>query len=88
MDFVERPRERRESPGQGAGPADRGGCDVRQLVIENPVINSAFLEPAKHVKFTDDGITDELVDSRRPSTCFIPVAQPKKKGKQRELGCE
>jgi len=49
---------------------------VRQLVIDNPVINSAFLEPGKHFKFTDDGITDEIVESRRPSAYFIPVAQP------------
>jgi type III restriction enzyme len=61
---------------------------VRQLVIDNPVINSAFLEPGKHFKFTDDGITDEIVESRRPSAYFIPVAQPKKKGKQLELGTE
>jgi len=61
---------------------------VRQLVIDNPVINSAFLEPGKHFKFTDDGITDEIVAARRPSAYFIPVAQPKKKGKQLELGTE
>jgi len=61
---------------------------VRQLVIDNPVINSAFLEPGKHFKFTDDGITDEIVEARRPSAYFIPVAQPKKKGKQLELGTE
>ena len=59
---------------------------MRQLVIDNPVINSAFLEPGKHFKFTDDGITDEIVEARRPSAYFIPVAQPKKKGKQLELG--
>ena len=61
---------------------------MRQLVIDNPVINSAFLEPGKHFKFTDDGITDEIVESRRPSAYFIPVAQPKKKGKHLELGTE
>ena len=61
---------------------------MRQAVIENPVINSAFLEPQKHYKFDDDGITDEIVPARRPSAYFIPVAQPKKKGKQLELGTE
>jgi len=40
---------------------------VRQLVIDNPVINSAFLEPGKHFKFSDDGSTDEIVEARRPS---------------------
>src|SRR5664280_438571 len=64
------------------------GGHVRQAVIENPVINSAFEEPGKHYKFDDGGITDEIVTSRRPSAYFIPVAQPKKKGKQLELGTE
>ena len=72
----------------GAGPADRGGGSVRQLVIDNPVINSAFVEPRQHFKFTDDGITDEIVAARRPSAYFIPVAQPKKRSKQLELGTE
>src|SRR5665648_1242385 len=78
----------RRAPAMARGQRDRGGCGVRQLVIDNPVINSAFLEPGKHFKFTDDGITDEIVEARRPSAYFIPVAQPKKKGKQLELGTE
>ncbi len=61
---------------------------MRETVIENPVINSAFAEPLRHFKFDDDGITSEIVDARRPSAYFIPVAQPKKKGKQLELGTE
>jgi len=61
---------------------------VREAVIENPVINSAFVEPMKHFKFDDDGITSDIADARRPSAYFIPVAQPKKKGKQLELGTE
>ena len=55
---------------------------MRQVVIENPVINSAFAEPRRHFKFTDDGITDEIVEGRRMSAYFVPIAQPKKKGKQ------
>ncbi len=61
---------------------------MREAVIENPVINSAFDEPGRHYKFDDDGITNEIVDERRPSAYFIPVAQPKKRGKQLELGTE
>ncbi|MEZ5126802.1 MAG: DEAD/DEAH box helicase family protein, partial [Thermoleophilia bacterium] len=61
---------------------------MREVVIENPVINSAFAEPRRHFKFDDDGITSEIVESRRPSAYFIPVAQPKKKGKQLQLGTE
>jgi type III restriction enzyme len=52
------------------------------VVIENPVINSAFSEPTRHFRFSDDGITDEIVESRRVSAYFVPIAQPKKKGKQ------
>ena len=61
---------------------------MREAVIENPVINSAFAEPVRHFRFDDDGITTEIADQRRPSAYFIPVAQPKKKGKQLELGTE
>ena len=61
---------------------------MREAVIENPVINSAFVEPLRHFKFDDDGITSEIAAARRPSAYFIPVAQPKKKGKQLELGTE
>lgn len=43
---------------------------VRQAVIENPVINSAFVEPGKHYKF-DDGTTDEIVTSRSPSARIV-----------------
>ena len=56
----------------------------RNVVIENPVVNSPFTEPRRHFRFDDDGITDELVESRRSSSYFIPIASPKKKkGKHR-----
>ena len=55
---------------------------MRQVVIENPVINSAFAEPQRHFRFDAEGITDEIVEARRLSAYFVPIAQPKKKGKQ------
>jgi type III restriction enzyme len=58
---------------------------LKQVVIENPVINSAFKEPSRHFKFTEEGITDETVESRRTSAYFVPIAPPKKKGKQGQL---
>ena len=61
---------------------------MRQVVIENPVINSPYLEPTRHFKFTDDGITDEIVEARRISSYFIPIAKPKKKGKSAQLTFE
>ena len=58
---------------------------VNQVVIENPIINSAFAEPQKHFRFDDDGITSDVVDTRRKSHYFIPIAKPKKQDKQLEL---
>jgi type III restriction enzyme len=51
-----------------------------QVVIENPVINSPFSEPVRHFRFNDEGITDQIEESRRKSQYFIPIAKPKKKG--------
>ena len=51
-----------------------------QVVIENPIINSPFDEPTRHFRFSDEGITNEIVDGRRTSSYFVPIAKPKKKG--------
>ena len=51
---------------------------MSQVVIENPIINSPFDEPTRHFKFTDAGITNEMVDGRRISSYFVPIARPKK----------
>jgi type III restriction enzyme len=50
-------------------------------VIENPILNSPFEKPARHFRFDDDGITDQVVAARRRSSYFVPIAQPKHKGK-------
>jgi type III restriction enzyme len=55
---------------------------MKTVVIENPIVNSPFAEPRRHFKFDDEGITDQLDERRRPSSYFVPIAQPKKKGKQ------
>ncbi len=49
--------------------------------IENPILNSPFAEPTRHFRFADDGITDEVVESRRASSYFVPIAKPKVRGK-------
>src|SRR3990167_6235612 len=69
-------------------------CDVEhithrkpmtQVVIENPIINSPFDEPKRHFKFAKDDITNEVLNSRRVSSYFIPIAQPKmKKGAEKQ----
>jgi type III restriction enzyme len=56
-----------------------------QVVIENPIINSPFREPDKHFRFGDEGITNEIVNERRSSSYFIPIARPKKSGNQLSL---
>ncbi len=52
---------------------------MKQIVIENPILNSPFEEPRRHFKFTEDGITDEIVETRRISSYFIPIPRAKKK---------
>ena len=62
---------------------------MSQVVIENPIINSPFDEPTRHFRFSDEGITDEIAAGRRPSSYFVPIARPKKKGsKQLEFDTE
>ncbi|MEX2288105.1 MAG: DEAD/DEAH box helicase family protein [Planctomycetaceae bacterium] len=51
-----------------------------QVVIDNPIINSPFDEPTRQFKFTDEGITNEIINGRRVSAYFVPIARPRKKG--------
>ncbi|MFO1433035.1 MAG: hypothetical protein U1F76_23500 [Candidatus Competibacteraceae bacterium] len=53
--------------------------------IDNPVINSPFEEPQRHSRFTDTGITNEIVNRRRKSTYFIPIPNPKLQNNQTAL---
>ncbi|MDQ6682699.1 MAG: DEAD/DEAH box helicase family protein, partial [Chloroflexota bacterium] len=48
-------------------------------VIENPILNSPFREPSRHFRFDEDGITSEIVEGRRRSTYFTPIAAPRRK---------
>jgi type III restriction enzyme len=57
-------------------------------LIENPVINSPFGEPQRHFRFAENGITDEILPGRRRSTYFIPIAQPKLKGAQKQAALD
>jgi len=58
---------------------------AKQVVIQNPVINSPFEEPKWHFRFDDDGITDDIANGRRDSCYFVPIAQPRKKGPKQLL---
>jgi type III restriction enzyme len=59
-----------------------------QVLIENPILNSPYKEPTRHFKFSDDGITDEIVESRRISTYFVPIAKPRKKAGGKQLALD
>jgi type III restriction enzyme len=61
---------------------------MKPIVIENPILNSPFNEPTRHFRFTDEGITNEVAAGRRSSGYFVPIAQPKKKGKQLQFDTE
>jgi type III restriction enzyme len=56
---------------------------MKQVIIENPVINSPFEEPQRHHEFdADGGPTGNILEGRRVSSYFVPIAQPRKKAKQ------
>lgn len=55
---------------------------MNNVIIEQPVINSPFTEPDRHFRFTDEGITNEIIIGRRPSSYFIPIPKAKKRGGQ------
>jgi type III restriction enzyme len=57
-------------------------------LIDDPILNSPFLEPARHFKFDEEGITNEILTGRRPSSHFVPIARAKKKGKQLQFDTE
>ncbi|MDP1805000.1 MAG: DEAD/DEAH box helicase family protein, partial [Acidimicrobiales bacterium] len=59
-----------------------------QTVIENPILNGPFGEPTRHFRFSEDGITDEVVEGRRPSSYFVPIPKVKKKGGQLQFETE
>ena len=52
---------------------------MTHVTIENPIINSPFVEPTRHFVTSADGeITGEIADRRRLSEFFVPIARPKK----------
>lgn len=48
--------------------------------IDNPIINSPLEMPDRHFRFDDDGITDDIVEGRRPSAYFMPIPASKRRG--------
>ena len=58
-----------------------GAMSASTVVITDPILNVPFAEPTRHFHFTDEGITNEVVQGRRTSSYLVPIAQPKMKGK-------
>ncbi|HEX3316182.1 MAG TPA: DEAD/DEAH box helicase family protein, partial [Gemmataceae bacterium] len=58
---------------------------MKQVVIDNPILNSPFDEPKSHFRLEPDGITNEILEGRRRSMYFIPVPEPRKKIQQPTL---
>jgi type III restriction enzyme len=49
------------------------------VIIDNPILNSPYLEPTKHFRFdANDQITNTIDAGRRGSSYFMPIAAPKK----------
>jgi len=77
-------------PGSGSklleSVRERAGLTEKPMrpppLIENPILNSPFDEPGRHFRFGADGITDEIVESRRLAGYFVPVPPPRRKGRQ------
>src|SRR3970040_927924 len=57
-------------------------------VIENPILNPPFEAPLRHFRFDDEGITNDIVEKRRRSAYFVPIARPRKRGAQRSFETE
>src|SRR5260370_15978897 len=82
-DTISRSGARASSHRRRASPPRQGpsGYTVKQVVIENPILNSPFAEPCRHFRFGEEGITNEIVPARRSSSYFIPIPAAKKKRK-------
>ena len=44
------------------------------VVIENPILNSAFAEPTGHFRFDEAGITNDIVDESH-ELCLASLAR-------------
>ena len=53
--------------------------------MKSPILNSPHTEPARYFKADERGLTEDVIDGRRPSSFYIPVPRQKTKQKQIEL---
>lgn len=55
---------------------------MTDTIIENPIINAPFEEPRRHFRFDEAGITNEVIEHRRVSSYFMPIAKARKRSTQ------
>ena len=67
---------------------NEGAPAIVAVVIENPILNSAYAEPTRHFRFDDDGITEEIAESRRLSSYFVPIPAARRRGGQQAFDTE
>lgn len=53
--------------------------------MKSPILNSPYFEPNLHFNADEKGLTEEIIEGRRPSSFYIPVPRAKTKQKQLEL---
>ena len=52
--------------------------------MNSPILNSPYKEPARHFKSDERGLTEEVLECRRPSSFYIPVPRAKSLKKRAE----
>ena len=55
---------------------------MTDALIDNPILNGPYAPPTRHWLFDDSGITNKIVDGRRPSGYFVPVPQARRQTAQ------
>ncbi len=62
---------------------------MADVIIQDPVINSPFVEPTRHFEFGERGITGRIKDgARRESSYFVPIPQGRRQTAQLSLEAE
>jgi len=51
--------------------------------MKSPILNSPYFEPNRHFNADEHGLTEEIIESRRLSSFYIPI--PRAKTKQRKM---
>lgn len=53
--------------------------------MKSPILNSPYCEPSRHFKSDERGLTEDVLECRRPSNFYIPVPRARTKQQRAEL---